>query len=122
MQTCASAENGQKMFRRSNSSGSGTTHKVFLSSAVVGLIAPPPSAGKGSAAGASGASVALTEALRSDPLRAQMLRDSIGRVCDSVYESCLDACSQLLNSAGDATLVRSSLGIIAEVRFRAMFL
>lgn len=59
--------------------------------------------------------MALTDMLRADPARGQVLRDSVGRVCDSVYESSLDACSLLLNSAGDATVVRSSLGIIAEL-------
>lgn len=118
LQTCACAEHGHKMLRRSNSNGTNATHRVFLSSGVVNLVAPPASsAHKGPPSIPSGAATAvgLTEMLRADPARGQVLRDSVGRVCDSVYESSLDACSLLLNSAGDATVVRSSLGVVAEL-------
>jgi len=122
MQVCACSENGQKMLRRSNSSGSNTSHRVFLSSGVVGLIASPAtlSAASGLKSPVGGTvvgtySLSLAQLLRGDLHRAQVLRDSVGRVCDSVYESSLDTSSLLLNASGDATVVRSSLGIIAEV-------
>ena len=118
MQVCACSENGQKMLRRSNSSGSNTSHRVFLSSGVVGLLAPPATSTasglKGPASGTA-SSLSLVQLLRGDLHRAQVLRDSVGRICDSVYESSLDTSSLLLNASGDATVVRSSLGIIAEV-------
>jgi len=106
------------MLRRSNSNGSNATHRVFLSSSVANLVAPTASSarkGPSSAPVGAAAVVGLIEMLRADPARGQVLRDSVGRVCDSIYESSLDACSMLLNSAGDATVVRSSLGVVAEL-------
>lgn len=43
------------------------------------------------------------------------LNHLITRVCDYSYESCLDACSAVLDNTENKSIVRASLGIIAEV-------
>jgi hypothetical protein len=102
-----------QLLRRTNScgniGGSGFGGRVFLSAALSAVIssASPTKAGAVSVLVPIGSAVASA-----------VLRSSIGRVCDSVYESSIDCCCLLLNGAQDPPIVRAALGIMSEVRRR----
>ena len=117
------AQNGHKVLRRSTSSAS--VRRVFLSPAVMTFLCPgttsPAAAAtvagagvkdSGTSGSSSGSNV---NSSKFSGAQCVQLRDSAARVCDSVYESCLDACSLLLNGAQDTSVVRAALGVIAEV-------
>lgn len=101
-----------RALRRSHSSGTSTTRKIYLSPTVASLAAPSV----GTTPTGSTAS-GLTALVRGEPSRGPAVGDALGRVCDSVYEAGLDACTLVLNAATEASVVRASLGIISEVFF-----
>lgn len=98
-----------RALRRSHSSGTSTTRKIYLSPIAASLVGPSTGTPTGTAP--SG----LVAVIRSDPSRGAAVGDALGRVCDSVYEVSLDTCTLVLNAATEASVVRASLGVISEV-------
>ncbi|KAJ1431793.1 hypothetical protein B484DRAFT_395320, partial [Ochromonadaceae sp. CCMP2298] len=128
---------GQQVLRRSNSSTSSSSQRrVFLSSQVIKLVAPggayycmpPPTPGSASASASASSAVSPPARRRSsgtgaggaagvtaEDLQRSAVRDCVGRICDSCYETCLDACSLLLDRAADPTAVKAALGVISDL-------
>jgi hypothetical protein len=98
-----------RTLRRSHSSSTCTARRIYLSHEVASLVVPHAAPAAGSAA------TGLVALVRTEPAKGAAVGDALGRVCDSVYEASLDTCSLVLNTATESTVVRASLGVIAEV-------